>query len=483
MLTQPLVFLDLETTGATATHDRVTEIGFVEVADGKFVGSFSQLVNPEKNIPPFIQALTGISNDMVAHAPTFAELAPALFERLAGKLLIAHNARFDYGFLRNEFARLGLAYRARVLCTAKLSRRLFPEHRRHNLDSLMERHGLTCSARHRALGDAEVLWQFMQKIYAEVDGARIDAALAAQMASPSLPAGLSAEALEAIPEAPGVYLFYDDQSTPLYVGKSVDLYARVRSHFAGDHRLAQDMRISERVARVDWIETAGELGALLNEARLIKELAPVRNRRARRIANFYAWELEKVLDSRTPLKLVSVDDGEATRLENLYGTFRMKHAALAALTRIAEEHGLCLALLGLEPARKSGAPCFAHQLQRCRGACCGKESAAAHNLRLMQALQTLRLAPWPYQGAIGLRESSGEKSEVHLFEHWCFLGTAKSDAEIYEKLEARGAPPFDLDIYKIVKRELAKPTKGVTLIDFGPMGSRTQRGAAALAAG
>ncbi len=469
MLPQPLVFLDLETTGATATHDRITEIGLVEVAGGKFVGSWSRLVNPEKNIPPFIQALTGITNDMVADAPTFEELAPALLERLAGKLLVAHNARFDYGFLKNEFARAGLAYRSRVLCTAKLSRKLFPEHRRHNLDALMERHCLTCSARHRALGDAEVLWQFVQKIYAEVDSARIDAAVEAQMRSPSLPAGLSAEALEAIPERAGVYLFYDDKGAPLYVGKSVDLYARVRSHFALDHRLAQDMRICERVARVEWIETAGELGALLNEARLIKELEPVHNRRARRIANFYAWELDGALDSSTPLKLVIAGDDEAARLENLFGTFRAKHAAIAALTRIAEEHGLCLALLGLEPVRKSGAPCFAYQLQRCRGACCGKESPAAHNLRLIEALQTLRLAQWPYQGAIGLCERSGEKSEVHLFERWCFLGTAKCEAEIYDTLEARSRPAFDLDIYKILKRELTRPTKGVTLVEFGPM--------------
>jgi len=194
MLSQPLVFLDLETTGMTPAHERITEIGLVEVADGEFVGSWSQLVNPERDIPPFIQSLTGISDDMVAGAPTFGEFAPALFERLAGKLLIAHNARFDYGFLRSEFARFGLAYHARVLCTAKLSRKLYPEHRRHNLDSLIERHGLACRARHRALGDAEVLWQFVQKVYAEMDGASIEAAVQAQIDASGLPAGVSAAA-------------------------------------------------------------------------------------------------------------------------------------------------------------------------------------------------------------------------------------------------------------------------------------------------
>ena len=189
MLRQPLVFLDLETTGMLAAEERITEIGLVEVDQGEFVGSWSQLVNPEKSIPPFIETLTGISDEMVQHAPTFAQLAPGLFERLQGKLLIAHNARFDYGFLKSEFERVGLAYQPRVLCTVKLSRKLFPEHRRHNLGSLIQRHGLACSARHRALGDAEVLWQFLQKIQAELDAECIAAALQAQLKAPTLPVG------------------------------------------------------------------------------------------------------------------------------------------------------------------------------------------------------------------------------------------------------------------------------------------------------
>ncbi len=189
MLRQPLVILDLETTGMLAAEERITEIGLIEVDNGAFVDSWSQLVNPEKNIPPFIESITGISDAMVRHAPTFAELAPALYARLQGKLLVAHNARFDYGFLRSEFERVYLDYEARVLCTVKLSRKLYPEQRRHNLDSLIQRHELSCSARHRALGDAEVLWQFLQKIQVELDAERITAALLAQIDAPGVAAG------------------------------------------------------------------------------------------------------------------------------------------------------------------------------------------------------------------------------------------------------------------------------------------------------
>jgi DNA polymerase-3 subunit epsilon len=187
LLDAPLAIVDLETTGAHPLHDRVTEIAVIEVDGGEIAGEWSTLVNPETAIPAAIQALTGITNDMVAGAPTFARLAAGLHERLAGRVLVAHNARFDYGFLQQEFERAGLAYRARTLCTVKLSRRLYPEHVRHNLDRVMQRHGLACQARHRALGDAEVVWQFLRAAAAE-RGGEVLAVAARQVAKqPTLP--------------------------------------------------------------------------------------------------------------------------------------------------------------------------------------------------------------------------------------------------------------------------------------------------------
>src|SRR5450759_799089 len=132
----PLAFVDLETTGGTATQDRITEIAIVTF-DGNVSASWSQLVNPETWIPSHIEHLTGISNAMVADAPRFDEIANEVLERLDGHLFVAHNARFDYGFLKNEFKRVGIDFRSPVLCTVKLSRKLYPEHQRHNLDSLI----------------------------------------------------------------------------------------------------------------------------------------------------------------------------------------------------------------------------------------------------------------------------------------------------------------------------------------------------------
>ena len=156
-----LVFVDLETTGAGIATDRITEIGIVEVsADG--MQEWSSLVCPEAPIPPFIEALTGISNAMVANAPRFAQLAPQLHARLDGCLFIAHNARFDHGFLQNAFRRIDVDFNPDVLCTVKLSRKLYPSFGRHSLDALIERHALPVTGRHRALDDARLLWQFWQ---------------------------------------------------------------------------------------------------------------------------------------------------------------------------------------------------------------------------------------------------------------------------------------------------------------------------------
>ena len=176
MLNEHLIFLDLETTGASVVRDRITEVGLVEVKHGRVICEWSTLVNPGMSIPPMIQSLTGISDEMVARAPSFADINHELLRRIDGKLLVAHNARFDYGFLRNEFQRIGIPYFSRVLCTVKLSRRLFPHHQRHNLDILMARHGITCDARHRALGDARVLWQLTQCWHRELDAATIASA-------------------------------------------------------------------------------------------------------------------------------------------------------------------------------------------------------------------------------------------------------------------------------------------------------------------
>ncbi|GHT82446.1 hypothetical protein AGMMS49543_07290 [Betaproteobacteria bacterium] len=172
-----LAFVDLETTGSRATLDAITEIAILRVEDGREVGRWQSLVQPGRLIPSFSVHLTGITNAMVADAPTFTDLADTVSQWLDGCVFAAHNASFDRAFLARAFTSLGQTFDPKVLCTLKLARVLYPGHYRHGLDALIERHGLICSARHRAMGDVEALWQFVQGIERELAPELIGAAL------------------------------------------------------------------------------------------------------------------------------------------------------------------------------------------------------------------------------------------------------------------------------------------------------------------
>ena len=445
-----LAFVDLETTGATITSDCITEIGIVEV-DAEGVREWSSLVRPENRIPPFIESLTGISNAMVADAPVFEQLAEELHARLDGCLFIAHNARFDYGFLKNAFRRAGIDFKPAVLCTVKLSRKLYPGFGRHNLDALIERHRLPVTERHRALGDARLIWHFWQDLYQKLPPEQIATAVQALTARPSWPSHVDPACIDAIPDTPGVYLFYDDTALPLYIGKANQLRRRVLSHFSGDHRSSKEMLLSQQVRRIEWIDTCGETGALLQEALLVKQLQPAHNHQLRRSEETCAWRLVQK-GEHIRLALAHPDDLFFGCEDNLYGPFASHRKATDALRSLADAHQLCPALLGLEKVRP-GKPCFGSQVRRCSGACIGSEAAAAHTERVRAALSSWRLPPWPYPGPIALREGTG----LHVLDHWGFLGTVGGDdVEGARRLAAQGAPVFDRDVYQILKNRLAR---------------------------
>ncbi|MDD4944737.1 MAG: 3'-5' exonuclease, partial [Rhodoferax sp.] len=162
------VLLDLETTGGNATRDRITEIAAVRMEAGLEVARWSTLVNPEAPISGFIEQLTGISNAMVANAPCFGDVASQLLALLKGAVLVAHNVRFDHGFLLHEFERVGTPLRIKTLCTVRLSRLLYPQFKSHGLDAIMQRHGISTSARHRAMGDVEVMQSWLTQAQAEL---------------------------------------------------------------------------------------------------------------------------------------------------------------------------------------------------------------------------------------------------------------------------------------------------------------------------
>jgi DNA polymerase-3 subunit epsilon len=449
------VMLDLETTGATPLYDRIIEIALIRFEYGVETERWQTLVNPGISIPPFITHLTGITNEMVKDAPTFEEVAHTLYGHIEGAVLAAHNVRFDHGFLKSEYRRLGAVLRQKVMCTVKLSRKLYPEHRGHGLDAIMQRHGLRTEARHRAMGDVELVVAYLDLAKRELGEVRVLEAVAALIMGPNLPAGLEPAFLDEIPDSPGVYLFYGENDLPLYVGKSISLRSRVMSHFSGDHASSRAMRIGQEVRRVEWRETAGELGALLLESRLIKECHPVHNKLLRASSNLFSLSLAGGLNHVSLVNIVDRDEIQPEVFEYLYGFFRSRKAALEMLRGLAKEHGLCPRMIGIESGKGA---CFSHQLNCCDGVCAGKENPELHYLRLKQALIPHRLKTWPYPGSIGIREHDEEsgRTQLHVFDSWCHVAPVEDERALDDVLETRTWSSFDLDTYRLLLKQLNK---------------------------
>ena len=448
---QNLVFVDLETNGASPGQHRIIEVGLVRIANGVLVEQWSTLVNPESTIPPYIAAFTGISNEMVKDAPRFADIAAEVFGKLAGAVFVAHNARFDHGFLHREFLRVNMQLSVPVLCTVKLSRRLFPQYVRHNLDVIIERHGITCTARHRALGDALVLHDLWRKLEAEVQPQELAAAVAQSMLTvASLPAHLPAELADELPEGPGVYRFFGADDVLLFVGRADALRTRILAQLRPQPASPRDRALRLEVRRVDWCETAGELGALLREAQLIRDGKPCYNRRRKDETGSLTLRLRA--DGSGQVEAQRVEELDAHELEECFGIFRSEKDAVKALRELGRAHGLCLKVLRVEDGEGS---CLALSMGKCRGACVGKEPLVMHDVRARMALSALKMQRWPFPGRIALREQGRDSAEIHVLDRWAYLGTARSEqelAEIASRAPSEGAPRFDADVYRILVR-------------------------------
>ena len=254
--------------------------------------------------------------------------------------------------------------------------------------------------------------------------------------------------LAVLPRSAGVYIFQGMGTLPLYIGKSVDIRSRVLAHLRAEDETA----MIAQSRRVDYIETAGEIGALLLEARLIKEQSPLFNIRLRRLRNLCAIQLTDKAGERAPV-VVSGQDVPVGRTDDLYGLFGSVHAAQSKLRELADQHRLCLGLLGLEKISPRG--CFGLQVKTCLGACVGQEARQDHDQRLFSALLDLKVHAWPYPGAVDLLESNGDWIQRHRIQDWRYMGTWCSRSQQMVRHEQLR---FDLDTYKILVKPLMLKT-------------------------
>lgn len=438
-------FIDVETTGLSPQRDHIIEIGIVRVTNGVITHTFESLVNPDCMVPPEITAMTGISPDDLLGAPSFSSVIDEILALFDDSIFVAHNARFDYGFIKHECMRLERSFSAPVLCTARLSRKLAPDWPRHNLDVLIEAAGVTVKRRHRAFDDAAALPEFLawaQKTWGE----KVNELINAQLKTPSLPKGLDPHIMKALPESPGVYYFFGEKGIAgeplLYVGKSVNLKERVKSHFSSDYRTAADTKITPLVRRIEWRMCAGDLSASILEAQEIKRLKPVYNRQLRTDGSYacvVSYESEYPRLSFVPL-------AEVTDLTTVVSTHRSLKDAKEHVIKKCSEYGLCTQVLGVT---KGHAPCFSYQIGKCAGACIKKDPPLAFLMRFSQAFAGAKILPWPYDGAIVISESFGEFQSHHVFHLWKYFGTGDS-MELIPTPTGDGV--FDRDLYRIVKK-------------------------------
>lgn len=403
--------IDIETTGLSPNYGKITEIA-IYVHDGeKVVDEFTTLLNPEIDIPYRITQLTGINNKMVRDCPKFYEVAKRIVEMTEDTVFVAHNVHFDYNFIRSEYRALGYDYQRKKICTAKLSRKLLPGRRSYSLGKLCQELGIVNPNRHRAFGDAQAtlrLFEILLKVEKNVG----------ELSLHGLNTSLDRDLITKLPQEPGVYYFYNDSGSIIYIGKSINIHDRVLSHLTNNtSKRAIEMR--NDIADIGYELTGNELIALLLESNEIKTHLPRYNKAQRRSAFTAGLYYYKDDDGYLRLK---IDKNNLD--ENPLTSFTSVLAAKSHLFTLAEAFSLCQKLCGLFETKGA---CFQYNIHKCNGACIGKESPAIYNTRVLQAIEPYRFEEKNFI-IIDKGRSPGEKSVV-IVENGKYLGHGFVDYE------------------------------------------------------
>lgn len=371
--------VDIETTGGSPVNSRITEIA-IFLFDGKqVVDEFTTLINPECYIPPNITRLTGITNEMVANAPRFYEVARRIVEITDGATFVAHNVPFDYKFIQTEFKRLGYDYNRPTLCTVRLSRKYMPGYPSYSLGTICDSLGISINGRHRAAGDALAT----VKLFQELLHISPHLATEGQDTLTSLAPNLNPKTIANLPEATGVYYLYDADGTIIYIGKSVNIRRRVLDHTARP-KTKRAAEMLSQIADIGFELTGSELIALLVEADAIKEHLPKYNKRGRR-RNSQVGIFQKT-DAQGYINLSA--ETLSSESDTPIATFDNQSEAQAFLYRMVEDYSLCQKLCGLY---RSTNACFHHQIGKCHGACIGEEPTHDYNQRVQYAIASQSL--------------------------------------------------------------------------------------------
>ncbi|GAB3720146.1 exonuclease domain-containing protein [Flavobacterium koreense] len=363
--------LDIETTGGQFNEEGITEIAIYKYDGHEVVDQFISLVNPEKEIQPFVVKLTGINNAMLRSAPKFYEVAKRIIEITQDCIVVAHNSSFDYRILRTEFTRLGYDFIRPTLCTVELSKKLIPGMESYSLGKLVRALGIPVTDRHRASGDALATVKLFKLLLSkDTEKEILISSIKAEIKSGLTPKLL--DIVESLPYKTGIYYIHNEKGDLVYIGKSKNIKKRVNQHFTGKTNKCKKIQLE--VFAVTYEETGSELIALLKESEEIKINKPIYNRAQRK--SIFQYALYEVLDDNGYLNLrLQKADGRKKEIT----AFTTLQEGKNALFRITEKYNLCQKLNGLYETQNG---CFQHKIKECNGACLGKESPAEYNQRV-----------------------------------------------------------------------------------------------------
>lgn len=370
---------DIETTGGSISHGRITEVAIVLTDGVKILDRFSTLVNPEQLIPPNISHLTDISNEMVAGAPLFQEIIPQIEAFTKGAIFVAHNVNFDYGFIRESYNRAGERFQRKKLCTVRLSRKIIPGYPSYSLGRLCEQVGIPLKNRHRALGDADATALLLQLLIKNDVKQFIAESLKPTSKEAILPPHLDKNKFEVIPNEMGVYHFFDQKGKVIYVGKAVDLKKRIRSHFLGNTNTKSKLNFAENIYDVQVILCSNELIMNLTEAHSIKKHWPIHNRAMKKVTLNYGLYQYKDQNGYNRFTM-----GRSGKNDRPLISFRSAHESRKYLEDLCQKYNLCPKLCSLQTP--SVGSCYHFEHEECNGACIEEESALDYNTRFEEAI-------------------------------------------------------------------------------------------------
>ena len=439
--------LDIETTGGKYDEEGITEIAIYRHDGETITDQFSSLVNPQIEIQPFVQKLTGISGKMLQNAPKFYEIAKRVVQITEDCVIVAHNAAFDYRILQTEFRRLGFAFERKSLCTVSLSQLLLPDQPAYSLGKLVRNLGIPFSDQHRAQGDAKVTVKLFELLLEkDLHKNILKAHISSEHPNKVPPKFL--EVIDGLPSEMGVYYIHNSKNEIIYIGKSNNVKKRILNHLTGKSKKARV--IQNEIHKVTFALTGGELVSLLKEQNEIKTNAPKLNKAMK----YRIFPMGIRLDDSVEYPELIVE--QIKKEHTYFSVYKNSKSAKSAIFNWTENYGICLKKTSL--SNKTGT-CFLHEVNKCDGACTGKETPDSYRKKIK-----LLLADFEYPFSDFIITSKGRKlgeSSFIYIKGNVFLGYGyyelnhqiKNDKQIMSRLISMEDNP---DVQKLIRSFLSR---------------------------